>query len=176
MCLRQSYSFLWKNENSFFYFFKNEIVYVSPTRSRFAVKLICWIPFRLASAVSCLIPNKNLVISKTSWKRLQGICWRNLENVFSVTTSKKSLRHLANFSWWRLRKQKILTLKTSSRRLQDISSRHLQDIFWGLADQQNVCWEGIYISGLTNLNLYPTSLYLIYLTNLRWILHNSKMH
>ena len=42
------------------------IVYVSPTRSRFAVKLICCIPFGLASTASFSIPNKKLVISKAS--------------------------------------------------------------------------------------------------------------
>ena len=68
---------------------------------------------------------------------------------------KTSWRHLAR----RLGRRKIVTLKTSSQRLEDMSWRRL-------GDKQNICWWYLY---LTLLSMYLTTLYftILYLTNLR---------
>ena len=105
--------------------------------------------------VSVFYPSKHLLIFKTSWRCLQDMYWRRLQNIFSVTIfrfsrrlwkhlAKKSWRHLKDVlrtsqktfedvvetSWKRLGRLEIVTLKTSSRRLQDMSSRRLQDTSW----------------------------------------------
>ena len=52
-----------------------------------------------------------------------NICWswRRLQHVFSVTIFRLPRR---------LEGRKILTLRTSSKRLQDMSQRHLEDMSW----------------------------------------------
>ena len=88
-----------------------------------------------------------------------NICWssRRLEDVFK--TSRKT-------SWRRLGRRKIVTLKTSSRRLEDMSWRPLEDI---METKQNPYWGCLY------LNMYLTNLYFknLYLTILRRIQNTS---
>ena len=145
------------------------------------------------------LPSKHLLVFKTSWKRLQDMSWRSLQNLFSVTiflsfqTSSRRLedvlqKHLEDVlktSSKRLGRRKIVTLKTSwrrlkdmfSRRLKDMFSRRLKDMFSRLFQDmssrrlQDVYWEYLY---LKNLNLYLINLYLTYLypTNQG----QSKMH
>ena len=61
---------------------------------------------------------------KTSWRRLAKT-WRRLEDVFR--------RRIANTSWRRLGRKKIVTLKTFSRRLEDVlKTRNVSlDIIFG---------------------------------------------
>ena len=97
-----------------------------------------------------------------------NICWssRRLQHVFSVTR--------------RLGRQKIVTLKKSWRRLEDVLKtcpedvlkkcwRHILRTSWRhYGDKQNSHWGYLY---LTNLNVYLTNLYFtnLYLTILRRI-------
>ena len=97
--------------------------------------------FRFMTGVH--FPSKHLLVFKTSWRHLQGISWRRLEHVFSVTILRLPRR---------LGRRGIVTLKTSSRHL---GGKH-------------VCWWYLY---LKNLNVYLTNLCFtnLYLTNLRRI-------
>ena len=101
----------------------------------------------------CLFPSKHLLVFKTSQRRLQDMSWRRLQHVFSVKMFylprpledvlqirlkdllKTSCRHLTRrledvfkTSWGRLGRQKIVALKTSPRRLENMSWRRLQDV------------------------------------------------
>ena len=106
-----------------------------------------------------LLPSKHLLVLKTSSARLQrnktsckGVLktfWRHLTR----RLEDMSRRFGRRFGRW-----KIVTLKKSSRRLEDMSWRRL-------GDKQNVYWRYLY---LTNLNVYITnldfsSLYLTYI-------------
>ena len=69
-------------------------------------------------------PNKdNTSPGNICWssRHLQDMSWRRLQHVFSVT-----IFHLPK----RLGKRKTVTLKTSSRRLEDMSWRRLEDRSW----------------------------------------------
>ena len=67
-----------------------------------------------------------------------NICWssRRLQHVFSVTIFRlprrleDALKTSRKMSWRRLGRQKIVTLKTSWRRLEDMSWRRLEDMSW----------------------------------------------
>ena len=91
---------------------------------------------------------------------------------------KMSSRHVLKKSWRRLQRNNFSsfkTLKTSSRRLQDMSWKRLKDMSWRrFGDQQNFYRDPY----LTNVNLHLANLYLtnIYLTNLKRIQDKSKMH
>ena len=92
------------------------------------------------------LPSKHFLVLKTSWRRLQDMSWKRLENVFSVTifclpgrledVLKTSCKDVLKTSW--KTKNCYVTLKTSedvfktclTRRLQDMSSRRLQDVYW----------------------------------------------
>ena len=110
-------------------------------------KSLRWIPILVATYYisknrladrCCLLckPSKHLLVLKTSWRRLQNMSWKRLENVFSVTIFRLPrrledvLKDVSKTSWKRLGRWKIVTLKTPSRRLQDMSSRRLQDVYW----------------------------------------------
>ena len=96
-------------------------------------------------------------LQNVSWRRLQEMSWRRLEDVLSVTffglprhvqdVLKTSWKNLEKTSWRRLGRQKIVTLKTFSRRL---------------GEKQNVYQRYRY---LTNLNVYIFDLTNLYLTN-----------
>ena len=77
-------------------------------------------------------PVKVLFASETSWRRLQDMSSRRLQDVFSVTIFRlpRRLPDVFKTSSKRLGRRKIVTLKTCWRRLQDMSWRPI-----------NVCWE-----------------------------------
>ena len=89
-------------------------------------------------------PSKHLLVFKTSWRHLQDMSWRRLQHVFSVTIlclpgrlAKTSLRRLEDVfrtsrktSGRRLGRQKIVTLKTSSRRLEETPWRYVLKASW----------------------------------------------
>ena len=121
-----------------------------------------------------------------------NITWRRLQHVFSVTIFRLPRRHedIFKMSSRPLGRKGIVTLKTSSRRLEDMSWRRLKDMSclktsWRhifktsrcfgdktssrcLGDKQNFYWGYLY---LINLNVYLTNLYFtnLYLTKLRRI-------
>ena len=122
-----------------------------------------------------------------------NITWRRLQHIFSVTIFRLPRRHEDIFktSSRPLGRKGIVTLKMSSRRLEDMSWRRLKDMSclktsWRhifktssrcfgdktssrcLGDKQNFYWGYLY---LINLNVYLTNLYFtnLYLTNLRRI-------
>ena len=100
----------------------------------------------------CLIWNKTL---------RKGFEWE--------TTFWKIHNSVFKTSSRRLRRQKIITLKTSYRRLEDMSWRHiLKTSSRPLGGKQNIYWWYVY---LINLNVYLTNLCFtnLYLTNLRRI-------
>ena len=80
-----------------------------------------------------------MIVSKTSWRRLQDMSSRVfktcLEDVFSATIFRlprrfeDALRDVFKTSSRRLGRRKLVTLKTCWRRLQDISCRRLQHVF-----------------------------------------------
>ena len=123
------------------------------------------------------LPSKHLLVFRTSWRRLQDMSWRYLQNMSWRCLQDMSWRCVQDMSWrclqhvnsvttsWRrLWRRKIVTLKTSSRRLEDMPWR-------SLGGKQNVYCEYLY---LANLYLYLINLYLTYLD-----LKNkgeSKMH
>ena len=91
-------------------------------------------------------PRKHLLAFKTSWRRLQEMSWRRVQNVFSVTIFRHP-RRLANTSWGR-----------SEDILED--ERRLQDVL-----ETNKMFSGISLSSKSksvsdNLYLYLTYLYL----------------
>ena len=128
-----------------------------------------------------------------SWKRLQDMSWKLLQHVFNVTIFRLPRllegisQDILKTSW----KTNIVTLRESSRHLQDMSWgrpeemswRRLQDMSWKRLEymswrhiqtcwkNQNVYWGYLY---LKNLNLCLTYLYLtnLYLTNL-WRIQNT---
>ena len=107
-------------------------------------------------------------VLKTSWRRVEGL-----------------LQEVLKISWRRLGRRKIVTLKTSSIRLEDMSWRLLEDMSWRRLEDMSwrplkVWWRqtkyllgiSVYSSwDLTNLNVYLTSLYFtnLYLTTLKQI-------
>ena len=109
--------------------------------------------FRL---INCL-PSKRLLVWKTSSPRLQ----RN-----NFTSSKTSWRHLVRC----LGRRKIVMLKTSWRRLEDMSWRCLEDISWRRLED-TMERNKILTGDLTNLYAYLTNLYFtnLYPTILRRI-------
>ena len=133
------------------------------------------------------LPSKHFLVFKKSWRRLQGMSWRRLQQVFSVTILRlpRRLEDVLKTSWktkncyaedvlktsWRH------VLKTSWRHVLKTSWRHILKTSWRhvlktssrrLGGKQNVYWWYLY---LTNLNVYLTNLCFanLYLTNLRWI-------
>ena len=126
------------------------------------------------------LPRRLEDVLKTSWRRLARTFWRGLKDVFK-TSCKTSSRPLG--------RRKIVTLKTSWRRFEDISWRRLEDMSWKrLEDVLKTCLEDLlkilwrqtkYLQGisvylsrdLTKLNVYLTSLYFtnLYLTTLKRI-------
>ena len=107
-------------------------------------------------------------VLKTSCKDVLKTPWRRVEGL---------LQEVLKISWRRLGRRKIVTLKTSSIRLEDMSWRLLEDMSWR---PLKVWWRqtkyllgiSVYSSwDLTNLNVYLTSLYFtnLYLTTLKRI-------
>ena len=72
---------------------------------------------------------------KTSWRRLEHLLARHLEDVLNTSSEDVSLRWIY-LSWSRRLKD---ALKTSS---EDKEERHLQDIFIKI----NICWKFIWWS------------------------------
>ena len=100
-----------------------------------------------------------------------NICWswRRLQHVLSVKILRlpRPLEDVLMASL--LGRQIIVTLKTSSRRLEDMSWRHVLKTSWRhYGDKQYIYWRCLY---QTNLNVYLTNLYFtnLYLTILRRI-------
>ena len=123
-------------------------------------------------------PNKHLLVLKTSWRRLEDMSWRRPQHIFRVTifrysSLKTSWRHLERCLARRLERRKIVTLKTSSRHLEDVLKTCLEDMFWRRLEKiswrrlQDVSdankWWYLY---LANLNVYLTNLCFTNLTNL----------
>ena len=106
-------------------------------------------------------------VLKTSSTRLQSNNFRS---------SKTTWRRLAKTSSIRLGRQKIVMLKTSSRRLEDMSWRLLEGISWRRL--QDVSEANKKFTGylyLTNLNVYLTKslFHKLYQRNLRQIQNAS---
>ena len=100
----------------------------------------------------------NFTSSKTSWRLLEDILQRRLEDVLKTCLKDKSWRRLEDMSLRHV-------LKTSWRHVLKTSWRYY-------GDKQNTYWEYLYTYlGITNLNVYLTSLYFtnLYLTILRRI-------
>ena len=70
---------------------------------------ICWYSRHVLKTSSRRLQRNNFAFSKTPWRRLQDLS----QDVFKT-------------SW----KTKLITLKTSSRRFEDMSWRRLEDISW----------------------------------------------
>ena len=107
----------------------------------------------IRNSVITSYPSKHLLVLKTSSKCFQDLSWRRLQHVFSVTILRLRrrlkdvlqrrledvledvLKTSCKTSWRRLGRRKIVTLKTSWRRLKDISWRRLEEMSWrGLED------------------------------------------
>ena len=82
---------------------------------------ISWSSRHVLKTPSTLLQRHNFTSSKTSSRRPTKTSWTRLQDVFK-NSRKTSSRHLG--------RRKIVTLKTSSRRLQDMSWRCLKDISW----------------------------------------------
>ena len=95
------------------------------------------------SAIECDSLNSNYIPTNIcwSWRRLQDVfpqemSWSCLQHVFSVTIARlpRRLEDILKTScktcWRRLGRRKIVTLKTSSRRLEDMSLGRLEDMSW----------------------------------------------
>ena len=106
------------------------------------------------------------VSSQQTFVDLQDVLKMSSEHVFSVTILRLPRRLEDVFktsrktSSRRFGRRKIVTLKTSSRRLEDMSWRRLEDMSWRrLQDlskaKKNGCWWYLY---LTNLNVHLTNL------------------
>ena len=111
-------------------------------------------------------------LQDTSSRRLQDMSSRGLQDVFSVTifylprrlqdvlrdVFKKSSRRLRDVFARRLGRQKIVTLKTCWRRLQDMSWRRLQDqqMFAGILAE----WPFIKIHNIDCNGWYSVWLYI----------------
>ena len=88
----------------------------------------------------CMESKNVFLFTKTSARRLQDMSWTRLKDVFSKTISRflrclqymlqRRLQDIFKTSSRRHGRQIIVTLKASSRRLQDMSSRRAQDIYW----------------------------------------------
>ena len=74
-------------------------------------------------------PSKHLLVFKTSWRRLEDMSWRRLQNVFSVTIFRLP-RHLEDILQIRLED----FLKTSWRHLE----RRTEDV---LEDEKLLGWR-----------------------------------
>ena len=78
------------------------------------------------------MPNKHLLVLKTSWRRLQGMSWRRLRNVFSVLIFclPRRLEDVVKTSWRRIRRRLGRhfedVLKTSWRCLEDVLDKDLK--------------------------------------------------
>ena len=106
---------------------------------------------------------------KTSWKT---------KDCYAEDALKTSSMHLqrnsfssSKRSWRRLGRRKVVTLKTSSRRLEDMSWRRLEDISWRRLEDMS--WRRLQDVLETNKSkcVYLANLHLtnLYLTNLRRI-------
>ena len=85
----------------------------------------------------------DLFVSKTSWRRLQDISSRRLQDILGVTIFRlprhledvfktfceMPSRHLCKTSLRRLGRREVITLKTCWRRPQGMSWRRLQDLW-----------------------------------------------
>ena len=88
--------------------------------------------------MSLFFTSKHLLVLKTSSRRPQDMSWRRLQHIFRVRilrlprrvedVLKTPWRHLAKTFWRRLGRRKIVTLRPSWRRLEDMSWRCLEDI------------------------------------------------
>ena len=149
----------------------------------------------LYGAIGCIV----LLLSFQSESTLYpaSICcsWRRLQNFSSLTVFhlprcfedvlKSFWRRLANTSWRRLGRRKIVMLKSSWRRLEDCFEDVLKTCLEGVLNtcledvlkrswRQTRCLLRIFVSNhglLTNLNQYLANLYLtnLYFTNLTQI-------
>ena len=139
-----------------------------------------------------ILPSKHLLVMKTSWRRLEDMPWRRLQNVFSVTIFRL-LRRLDDVLEDVLKKPWICLENALEgenllcwRRLPDFFKTCLQDVFETYIEDVfktclqdffkiclqdvfktfdgNIYWEYLY---LKNLNLCLIDLYLtyLYLTN-----------
>ena len=95
-----------------------------------------WFFFNL-SLVRKTYPSKNLLISKTSWRRLLNISWKRLEDVFNVTISRllRCLQDIFRTSW-------KMSCKTINCYVEDIFKTCLQGI---LEIKKMFTGKGIYI-------------------------------
>ena len=120
------------------------------------------------SATISRLPRRLQDVWMMSWKHLANKSRKRLQDVFK-TSCEISSRRISKTSWRRLGRRKIVTLKTSWRRLQDMSWRRLEDV---LDINKMFTRISVLIHGLLrNLNQYLTNLYLtnLYFTNLRRI-------
>ena len=110
---------------------------------------------------STRLHRKNFTSSKTSWRRLGRrkivplkTSWRRLEDMSWILVFKTSWRHVLKTSWRHI-------LKTSWRHAFRMSWRHVLKTSWRyFRDKQNTYWGYLYTYlGITNLNVYQTSLY-----------------
>ena len=120
----------------------------------------------------CFRPSKNLLVFKTTWRRLKDMSWRRFQNVFSVTIFRfpRRLEDVLKASWKRKNCYAEGVLKIC---LQNVLTTCLQNVFkpsW----RQTKCLLGISHLYLKNLNLCLINLRLtyLYLTNQG----ESKMH
>ena len=114
----------------------------------------------------CERTQQTFVGLKTSWRRLQDMSWRRLQQVFSVTILRLSRRledvlktywrRLAKTSWRCLEDVFKTSRKTSWRHVLKTSWRHiLETCSRRLGGKQNFYWWYLY---LTNLNVYQINL------------------
>ena len=127
-------------------------------------------------------PSKHLLVFKTSWRSTQDMSWRCLQHVSSVTIFRLPghfqdvlqirFENVLRTSSRRLERRKIVTLKTSWRRLEDMFWRRLKGMSWRRLEEvleinKMFTRISVLIRGLLrNLNQYLTNLYF---TNLRKI-------
>ena len=126
---------------------------------------------------------QNLLVLKTSSRRLQDMCWRCVQHVLSVTffhlptrledswkrLAKTIWRRLANASWRHLEDFLKTCLEGALKTcLGDVLKTRLEDIVETSKILTDTYWRYLY---LTNLNVYLTDLYFTnpYLTILRRI-------
>ena len=97
---------------------------------------IFYISFKIILSKRFLVfktqPRKHLLVFKTSWRHLQDMSWRSLQQIFSVTVLRlvRRLQDVFKTSHKTSWRRKIFGLKTSWSRLEDMSWRRLEDMSW----------------------------------------------
>ena len=95
---------------------------------------IFYISFKIILSKRFLVfktqPRKHLLVFKTSWRRLQVMSWRSLQQIFSVTVLRlvRRLQDVFKTSHKTSWRRKIFALKTSWSRLEDMSWRRFEDM------------------------------------------------